>query len=238
MRSLRKLFVSLAFVGCVFGVQPARAGIPVIDVASLVQAILETLAWIQQAQDMIQQIENQAEQIQGIGRTVESLGNARNLGSILNDPNIQALMPDEIRNANQLLLNATAHSPDRLAAIEGALSAYGVQTSINGMDVRNVRGSADALGKMQKVLQSAQARNQQVTSLASRVDTSADAKDSMDMVNRNVIEQTRATGDLTQTIATIEATKQAETLQAIAASQQRLASFRQRAQQSAAAQGH
>ena len=67
---------------------PARAGIPVIDVAAIVQAMLDVL-------NGITQIENQYQQVVGMGRQIESISNARSLGDVLNNPMLQNYVPRE-----------------------------------------------------------------------------------------------------------------------------------------------
>ena len=67
---------------------PARAGIPVIDVAGLIQAVLEVL-------NSLAQIENQYQQIVGLGQQIESISNARSLGDVLNSPALQNYVPRE-----------------------------------------------------------------------------------------------------------------------------------------------
>ena len=68
---------------------PARAGIPVIDVASLAEAIQNTLAWIQQYQQMVQQYEQLRQQYQ-------ALTGSRNLGEILNNPLLRDSVPPDV----------------------------------------------------------------------------------------------------------------------------------------------
>ena len=236
MQSGKRAFVALFLAGSLFGAPAAHAGIPVIDVASLVEAIMQVLSWVNQAEQMVQTIEQAEQQIEGIGKTVESLANARNLGTILNDPNIRGVLPDEMRDANALMNGA--YSSTRMDAINGTLSAFGVQSTINGASVNGIRNSADSLAKMQQLLASTQQRNQQVAALADRVDSSADAKDSMDLMNRNVIEATRVNNDMLAAMAAIEADKQAAQLRDVAEVQQHLATFRADAIASARAQGY
>ena len=72
---------------------PARAGIPVIDVAAIIQAVLDVM-------NGISQIENQYQQIVGLGQQIESISNARSLGDVLNNPALQNYVP---REANTLV---------------------------------------------------------------------------------------------------------------------------------------
>ena len=79
---------------------PARAGIPVIDVAAIVQAVLDVL-------NGISQIENQYQQIVGLGQQIESISNARSLGDVLNNPALQNYVP---REANTMVRSLEAVS--------------------------------------------------------------------------------------------------------------------------------
>ena len=67
---------------------PARAGIPVIDAAALVQAI-------QGVMNSITQVQNQVQQIVDLGQQIESISSARSLGDVLNNPALQNYVPRE-----------------------------------------------------------------------------------------------------------------------------------------------
>ena len=67
---------------------PARAGIPVIDIAAIVQAMLEVT-------NGIAQIQNQTQQIMGLSRQIEAVSSARSLGDVLNNPALQNYVPRE-----------------------------------------------------------------------------------------------------------------------------------------------
>jgi type IV secretion system protein VirB5 len=73
MRKTVLSFVFAAFVG--LAPLQARAGIPVIDLANLAQAVQQVASWIQQYQQMVQQLQGQAQQISAItgGRGMETL---------------------------------------------------------------------------------------------------------------------------------------------------------------------
>lgn len=64
----------------------AKAGIPVIDIGNLIQAIMEVL-------NTITEIENQVTQIQQLGKQVESLNGVRGLGSLLRNPVFSNYIP-------------------------------------------------------------------------------------------------------------------------------------------------
>lgn len=211
--NLRKFFSTAAASALMlFAALPARAGIPVLDGANLVNSIQQVLAWAQQAQDMIDQINKLQEQYQQLQTMTTKLDGIRNLGSILNDPAIRAALPPEMRDSTQLLLNPAALATSQ-ANLNQILSSFGVNTTGNP---KAGQAAADTLGRVQQILASTQTRGTQLAKLASRVDSTADAKDSLDMVNRNVLEAASINNQMTQTIATLEAARQAAELKRIA----------------------
>ena len=58
-----------------------------------------------------------------------------------------------------------------------------------------------------------------MSQLASRVDSTADAKDSLDMMNRKVLEAASISNQMTQTMAALEAARQAAELKRLADNQ-------------------
>jgi type IV secretion system protein VirB5 len=183
---------------------PARAGVPVIDIANLVEAIQQVLSWYQQYQQMVDQYNKLQDQYNQAVTMTSKLDGARSLGSILNNTGITNALPAEMRNSVQVLSGAYGSSTGQISAV---LSQYGVNSSTS-----SIQSAADTLQKMQQVLSSSQQRNTQLTQLASRVDGATDAKESTDLVSRNVIEGSRVNNDLMQTIASIEANRRATEL--------------------------
>jgi type IV secretion system protein VirB5 len=89
---LRSALAALATSAMLMGASaPARAGIPVIDVASIIQAMLDVL-------NGIAQVENQYQQIVGMGQQIESISKARSLGDVLNNPLLQNYVPRDAGN--------------------------------------------------------------------------------------------------------------------------------------------
>lgn len=207
--NLRK-FASGAVVAVLmlFASLPARAGIPVIDGANLAQQIQQVLSWAHQAQQMVDQYNKLQQQYSQLQTMTTKFDGARSLGTILNDPSIQTTLPPEMRNSNQLLLSpsALATSPANLDQIR---ASFGVNTT--GSPNAGL-SAADTLGRLQQILASTQTRQSQLQALASRVDTTADAKDSLDMVNRNVLETASINNQMVQTMAALEAARQAAEL--------------------------
>jgi len=214
--SVRKLGSSAAIsLLMLFASVPARAGIPVIDGANLAQAIQEMIAWGQQAQQMLDQLNRMQQQFQQLQTMTAKLDGARSLGTILNDPNIQAALPPEMRNSTQLLLN-----PAALATSQTHLDQIRASFGVNATGHPTAgQAAADSIGRTQQILASTQARQTQLQALGSRVDSTVDAKESLDMMNRNVLEAASINNQMMQTITALEAARQAAELRRIAANQ-------------------
>lgn len=214
--SIRKLVLSAAMmVLTLLSAGPARAGIPVIDGANLAQQIQQVISWTNQAQQMIDQVNKLQAQISQLQTMTSKLEGIRNLGTILNDPSISSVLPSDMRDASQMLLNPTALATSQ-QSLNQILSAFGVNSPANGTTGTS---AADALGKVQQILASTQSRATQLQALATRVNTTTDAKDSLDMVNRNVLEAANVNNQMTQTLAAIEAARQAAALKKLAEDQ-------------------
>lgn len=214
--NFRKLFSStVVSVLMLFAALPARAGIPVIDAANLVNSLQQVLAWTQQAQDMVNQLNQLQQQFQQMQAMTTKLDGIRSLGTILNDPAIRAALPPEMRDSTQLLLNPAALATSQ-AHLNQILTSFGVNTTGNP---NTGQAAADTLGRVQQILASTQTRSTQLAQLARRVDGTVDAKDSLDMVNRNVLEAASINNQMMQTMAALEAARQAAELKRLADNQ-------------------
>ena len=87
MKLIRKLVAALSLTATMGS---ANAGIPVIDVANLAQAIEQVLAWAQQYQQMVDQIQEARNQVTQLQTTYDSMTGSRGLGTILNNAVDQA----------------------------------------------------------------------------------------------------------------------------------------------------
>jgi type IV secretion system protein VirB5 len=190
--SIRKLFTSAAIsTMLLFAALPAKAGIPVIDGANLAQQIQQVISWVQQYQQMADQFNKLQQQFQQ-----------------MQNPAIANALPPEMRDAARLLANPSGLSTDP-AAISAVLASFGItQTGV----VSAAQGNADALSKAQSILAASQQRQTQLQTLGLRVDGAADAKESLDLLNRNTLESANIQNQLMQTMATIEAAKQQQEL--------------------------
>jgi type IV secretion system protein VirB5 len=203
-RGLTKVAAAIALAcGLSLSAAPARAQWLVLDVPNLVEAINQVMAWYDQYNQMV----DQYNQLVSITSKVDG---ARALGTILNNGSIQASLPEEMRNAAQLLNGA--YSGTARANINSVLSSYGVS-----LPNSQSTASANVVSKMEQVLDSAAQRVQQLNQLAGRVDSSGDAKDGIDLLNRNVLENARINNDMLKAFAAIEGNRRAAELRDAAA---------------------
>ena len=123
------LLLSLASLGAA---TPASAGMPVIDVANLAQAIQQVLSWGQQLEGMTQQYSELVQSYQQLQSTYNSLTGPRGM---------QNLLPVSLANRNYLPVNYSQMS----GVINGTSTAYPalssqVQTSIQSNAILNTQG--------------------------------------------------------------------------------------------------
>jgi type IV secretion system protein VirB5 len=200
IKQLRKaVWVLLLGFGSLGAAAPASAGMPVIDVANLAQAIQQVLSWGQQLQGMTQQYNELVQSYQQLQSTYNSLTGPRGM---------QNLLPVSLSNRNYLPLNYSQMT----GVINGTSTAYPVlssqvQTSIQANAILSTQGLSGLSPQAQQyVRQSRQAAatlsmlSQQtqanasgnfnnVQTLISALGSTADTKASADLNGRIQSEQ-------------------------------------------------
>jgi len=161
---------------------PARAGIPVIDGAALVQAIQGVI-------NSITQIQNQYQQIVGLGQQVDSISNARALGDVLNNPALQNYVP---REASTMVRSLESGGYGTLAGASKTLRD--AQMTYNCMDVDDAGKRThcqSSLAKpyqqkafMEDALFKAKDRVAQINSLMRRAGATMDQKEIQEVTAR------------------------------------------------------
>jgi type IV secretion system protein VirB5 len=192
-------FVLLLGLASLGAATPASAGMPVIDVANLAQAIQQVLSWGQQLEGMTQQYSELVQSYQQLQSTYNSLTGPRGM---------QNLLPVSIANRNYLPANYSQMT----GVINGTSTAYPalssqVQTSIqtnailstqgvNGLSpqaqqyVRQSRQAAATLSMLSQQNQANASTNfSNVQSLISALGSTADTKASADLNGRIQSEQ-------------------------------------------------
>ena len=155
------------------GATAANAGIPVIDVAAIVQAVQEVM-------QSVQQVTNQIRQIEQLQSQVDAITGARNLGAVLNNPALQNYIP---ANATTLLGNVQSSG---YAGLTG--SARTLRDAQMTYNCLNLSGGAQtqcqsALAMpyqqkafMQDAMDAARGRMAQIQSLMQQINATPDTK--------------------------------------------------------------
>jgi type IV secretion system protein VirB5 len=175
---LRKSFFSAVFALFV-GLAPmqARAGIPVIDVANLAQAIQQVMSWVQQYQQMVQQINQLQAQYAAItgGRGMESLLSMTNAQRNYLPPDYQQL----------------------LDAVNGASATYaGLTGQVNSITAANAVLSNAQLGAMTPQMRQVVEQGRKFAAMLSAMTGSAQQNSSQRFASlQNLISQIGAAGD-------------------------------------------
>lgn len=161
-------------------VTPAHAGIPVIDVANLAQAVMDVLNSVEQIANQVTQIENQAQQIRRAQQQIDSMTGSRNLGDVFNNPMLQNYLPPEALED----YNAVA---DGYEALNGtAKSLRDAEMIYNCMDKEDdARRRCQASfarpyqqkAAMERAMQTSNGRIAQIQQLMQRINTTQDPKE-------------------------------------------------------------
>lgn len=206
---LFKLFRAVTLSVVVAASAPAFAqGIPVFDASNFANMLTTISSWGTQYSQMVSQITEMQNNVARVQTLTTKFDGGRGLGAILNDSFVRSVMPPEIQNANLILTNALSSA--QVAGINSVMSAYGIPSSFPNLG----RAEATQITNMQPVLAAAKQRETNIASLLAQVNTAPDAKSSMDLVSRNVLELASINNQLMQTMAMSEAGRNAANLRA------------------------
>ena len=161
---------------------PAQAGIPVIDVAAIAQAILAVSS-------SVTQIQNQMHQITGLQQQIQANAGARLLGGVENNPALQNYVP---REANTMVRSLESGGYGTLAGASKTLRD--AQMTYNCMDVDDAgkrTNCQSTLAKpyqqkafMEDALSKAKDRVAQINSLMRRAGATTDQKEIQEVTAR------------------------------------------------------
>ena len=196
---LRKSVVGFVFAA-VMSLAPlqARAGIPVIDVANLAQAIQQVLSWVQQYQQMVQQLQGQAQQISAItgGRGMESLMPMTNVARNYLPPDYAQLM--QAVNGASATYAGLSGQIQSITAANAVLTGpqLGAMTPQMRRVVEDGRKSAAMLSAMTgSAQQNTSQRFASLQQLISQIGAAGDDKAIQDLQGRIVAEQAMLTNE-------------------------------------------
>ncbi len=201
------------------GANGARAqGIPVIDVANLVQTI-------QQVLDGITQINNQVQQINQLQSQINSINGIRNLGNVFNNPLLKNYVPAEaytyvnaINTSGYSGLNATAKALRDVGMVYNCMDLAGdARTSCQAALAQPYQQK----GLLQDAMKSAAGRLSQIQSLMGQINATTDQKAVQEVQARIGAENALLAHEMSQV----------QMLQGMADSEERIARSRERERQ-------
>jgi type IV secretion system protein VirB5 len=173
-----KLILSSALL---IGAPAAHAGIPVIDVANLLQAVMEVI-------NSVTQITNQVSQIRQLYAQYQAITGARNLGAILNNPALQNYIP---RDAVQIVRNIEGSGYEGLngaaRAMRDAQMVYNCQDMQGAERTRcqaKLAHPYQTKAFLEGAMERAAGRTQQINALMDQLGGSADEKAALEIQGR------------------------------------------------------
>ena len=174
MRLRLKLTAAACLVAAGFSSAPARAaGIPVIDVANLIQTI-------QQVLNDITEIQNQVQQITQLQHHLNSINGFRNLGQVFNNPMLRNYVPPEaytvvnaVNTGGYSGLTSTAKGLRDAGMVYNCMDLSGAaRTSCQAA----LAAPYQTKGLLQDAMKSAAGRLSQINSLMGQINATADQK--------------------------------------------------------------
>lgn len=161
---MRKTTIAALLATALGVTQPAMAGgIPVIDVASVTQQIL-------QVQHMLNQIDQLKNQLDTANNQLDSMSGVRGLGNVIDSAYDTIVNVDP----NQVLSNAGIRSA----------SEHGLTGDMADLYDSGNQNTATWLGQSEKSLEQAQQRFGELTGLVAKVNNSPEQKDVLDLQAR------------------------------------------------------
>ena len=193
-------------------------GIPVIDIANLVQTILQVL-------NDVTKINNQVQQITALQSQLDSINGVRNLGNVFNNPTLKNYVPSEaytylnaVNTSGYSGLNTTAKVLRDAGMVYNCLDLTGAaRTSCQAALAQPYQQK----GLLQDAMKSAAGRLSQINSLMSEINATSDQKAVLEIQARISAENALLTHEVSQV----------QMLQGMADSEERIARSRERERQ-------
>ena len=208
----------LAIAGSLFTGHARASGIPVIDVANLVQTI-------QQVLNDITAISNQVQQITQLQSQINSLNGMRNLGDVFNNPLLRNYVPAEaytyvnaINTSGYAALNATAKVLRDVDMVYNCLDRIG---SARTACQASLAQPYQHKGLLQDAMKAASGRLSQIQSLMGQINATTDQKAVQEVQARIGAENALLAHEMSQV----------QMLQSMADSDERIARSRERERQ-------
>lgn len=182
MKLIKKLLGNFTLFFALSMASAAHSGIPVIDAASLAQAMQQVVAWSKQFEQMKSQLAQQEKQY-------GNLNGVRGMGSLANNPSLRQYLPS---NYQSILNNGYGNS----AAIRSSSKVYGIEgtgLSASSDTAKSFEANANQAAINRAVAEDgyaqASARFSGIQTLLDKINDAPDAKDIADLQARIQAEQ-------------------------------------------------
>ena len=213
-----RLKVAAAVLIAVSGGNVRAQGIPVIDVANLVQTILQVL-------NDVTKISNQVQQITELQNQLNSINGLRNLGQVFNNPMLKNYVPAEaytylnaVNTSGYSGLNATAKTLRDAGMVYNCMDLAGAaRTDCQAALAQPYQQK----GLLQDAMKSASGRLSQINSLMDQINGTSDQKAIQEVQARIGAENALLAHEVSQV----------QMLQGMADSEERIARSRERERQ-------
>jgi type IV secretion system protein VirB5 len=219
MKTRLKVAAAACLVAGTLGAGNARAqGIPVMDIASIIQSILQVL-------NEVTQIENQIQQIAQMGDQLKSLNGMRNLGDVFDNPMLKNYVPAEaytylnaVNTSGYSGLNGTAKALRDAGMVYNCMDLAGAaRTDCQAALAQPYQQK----GLLQDAMKSAAGRLSQIQSLMGQINATSDQKAVQEIQARIGAENALLAHEVSQV----------QMLQGMADSEERIARSRERERQ-------
>ncbi|NUZ08978.1 P-type DNA transfer protein VirB5 [Piscinibacter koreensis] len=219
MRHRLKLVAVACASAATLASTPASAtGIPVIDVANLIQTV-------QQVMNDITEIQNQVQQITQLQQQLDSINGARNLGQVFNSPTLRNYVPAQaytyvnaVNTSGYSGLTGTSKTLRDAGMVYNCMDLTGTARTTCQAELA---APYQTKGLLQDAMRSASGRLSQINSLMSQINATADQKAVQEIQARIGAENALLTHEVSQI----------QMLQGMADSEERIARSRDRERQ-------
>jgi type IV secretion system protein VirB5 len=174
MRFCLKHGAAAVAASAMFSTAPASAtGIPVLDIANLIQTI-------QQVLDDVTQIQNQAQQITQLQQQLNSINGARNLGQVFDSPTLRNYVPAQAYTAiNAVATGGYSSLTPTAKTLRDAEMVYNCMDLTGAARTDCQAGLAapyQTRGLLQDAMKFAAGRLSQITALMGQINATVDQK--------------------------------------------------------------
>jgi type IV secretion system protein VirB5 len=217
-RRLKTVAAACLVAGSLSAGNARATGIPVVDVANLIQTILQVLNDVTEIQNQVQQITQLADQL-------KSMNGIRNLGNVFNNPMLRNYVPAEaytylnaVNNSGYSGLNATAKALRDVGMVYNCMDVAGAaRTTCQAALAQPYQQK----GLLQDAMKSAAGRLSQIQSLMGQINATSDQKAVQEIQARIGAENALLAHEVSQL----------QMLQGMADSEERIARSRERERQ-------